>query len=128
MGVAPNVADAIVTAKTPGDAQAVKVQGSRKLAAKQRGTGENLEAAKMGIALRVLKLSQRGVHHIVKKQQLAQSRWVAVAGTSMAAVLLVVFALGARGLLRSKQDYVAPAEQEEESQPLGVDPSPLASE
>jgi hypothetical protein len=125
IGVTPKVAGAILAAKSPTGGKAV---GRRLTATSQSETVQGKqEDAKLGdfekasLALHVLKHAHSGIHHILEKET-AEMSWGALIGYSTVAALLVVLALGAcRSFLRQKKGYVAPEEQEEETQALGVD-------
>jgi hypothetical protein len=115
IGVVPKVAEALAAAKSPDGGKAVEM--TRRLTASTLGDFE-----KANIAMHVLKVSQNGIHHMILKER-TQMSWVALAGYSSCAVLLVALALGAcRGFFMKTKGYttmVAP-EEDDEMQSLGL--------
>merc|ERR1719201_2172890 len=121
MGVAPKVEGALEAARSAKGGRAIVVETpARKLAAEE-GKKELGDFEKATFAIHALKHARMGIKHMHKQR--AQKSWVSLVGYSMVAALLVVLALGVcRRFLRQQKGYVAPQEQEEETQALRADP------
>ena len=116
LGVAPKVGPALEAAKSATGGRTV-VLDDRRLGAEE-GKKEFGEFEKASVALHVLKLSRTGIHRLIKKQR-EQNSWAALVGYPMVAALMVVVAMVAyRSFLRMKKGYVAPEEQDEETEGL----------
>jgi hypothetical protein len=117
LGVAPKVGPALEAAKSTKGGRTV-VLDDRRLGAEDGKKQEFGDFEKASVALHVLKLSRTGIHHLIKKQR-EQNSWAALVGYPMVAALMVVLALVAyRSFLRLKKGYVAPEEQDEETEGL----------
>lgn len=94
IGVMPQVKEAMQMAKAPSGGRAVLLQGRRLAARKRKLKGALIaDLEKARVAMYVMKVSQDGVEHLLEKREHATGR-TAMLGTGLAAVLLVVSALG----------------------------------
>jgi hypothetical protein len=97
IGVIPQVKQAMTMAKAPSGGRAVLLQGRRlaselKLSKKKGALIEDMEKAR--VAMYIMKVSQDGVERLLEKRE-GLTNWQPILGSCMAAVLLVVLALGA---------------------------------
>jgi hypothetical protein len=115
IGVAPKVKGALAAAESSTGGRVV-VLDDRRLGAGE-GKKEFGDFEKANVAMHVLKLSRKGIHHLIKKQR-EQTSVVAFAGNVMVAAVLALLALGVcRRFLWQKKGYVAPEGLDEESIP-----------
>jgi hypothetical protein len=117
IGVSPKVKGALEAARSATGGRAVVTESRRLHEDKKEGATLG-EFEKAGVMMHFLKVSRTGIHHMINEQR-KQTSWGAVVANPMVAALVVVLALGAfRRFMWQKNGYVAPEEQDEETQPV----------